>query len=314
MKLLQSAVGKLNLEFPVLNAAGVWCTTEKQLEEVLESEAGGVTFKSMTLKPRKGNQEPRLFFTNNFSINSMGLPNKGVNYYVKVAKRLKRKYKTKPFIASIAGFSEDEFYELFERVDNEDFDAVEVNLSCPNVSGKSIFAYDMEGSGFKVLSALRKKTSKPLGVKLPPYTSREEIKEIAQELVNIGIDFATIINSYPLATAINYQAEKMRIKPNMGVGGLGGPVLKPIGLAQVVLFTQFSKGQLKIIGAGGVRTAEDFYEYILAGARAVEIATSILQENGPKKAFGKLKKGLISLLRAKKVNSLRSKIGAVKFQ
>ena len=309
----QNSLGKLRFSFPVLNAAGVWCTTEKQLKDVLESEAGGVTFKSMTLKPREGNPDPRLFYTDSFSINSMGLPNKGVNYYVKIAEKLKRKYKKKPFVASIAGFSKDEFHELFERVNNESFDAIEVNLSCPNVSGKSIFAYDMEGVGFKVLSDLRKKTSKVLGVKLPPYVSRGEVKEIAEELVKIGIDFVTLINSYPLSTAIDYKSETMRIKPNMGIGGLGGPVLKPIALAQVVLFHQYSQGKLKIIGAGGIKRAEDIYQYVLAGASVVEVATAILQQEGPKKTFSKLKKELTSLLKAKKVHRLSTKVGKLKF-
>ncbi len=313
MSKLGISLKDLNFSFPVLNASGVWCTTGSQLKDVLQSEAGGVTFKSMTLKPRGGNSEPRLFFTDDFSVNSMGLPNKGVKYYVKIAPKLKEKFPNKPFIASIAGFSEDEFYKLFEKVNNEYFDAIEINLSCPNVSGKSIFAYEMEGIGFKILSELRKRTSKTLGVKLPPYVSRGEIKEIAEELVKIGIDFVTLVNSYPLSTAIDYKNESMRIKPNMGIGGLGGLPLKPIALAQVVLFNKFSKGKLKIIGVGGVRTAEDIYEYMLAGASVVEVATAILQNGGPEKTFRKLKKELVSLLNSKGIKSLSSKVGKLRF-
>ena len=78
---LETSIKNLNFSFPVLNAAGVWDTNRKQIKEVLESAAGGVVFKSMTLKPRQGNPEPRLFYTQDFSVNSMGLPNQGVDYY-----------------------------------------------------------------------------------------------------------------------------------------------------------------------------------------------------------------------------------------
>jgi dihydroorotate dehydrogenase (fumarate) len=164
-------------DFPVFNASGVWCTTKKELEDLGKSEASAIVFKTMTLESRQGNPKPRFFLKDNFSINSMGLPNLGVDYYCNILKDLK-KYK-KPLIASIAGFSQKEFLVLFDKVNSAYFDMVEVNLSCPNLEGKGLFAYDLKTS-FSILKKIMKKTKKKVGVKLPPYFEREIIKKVAE--------------------------------------------------------------------------------------------------------------------------------------
>lgn len=305
---LTTQINGLSIAFPVFNASGVWCTQKKELVELGKSEAGAIVFKSMTVKKRDGNPEPRFFYKDEYSVNSMGLPNFGVDYYTKVSFSLKKF--NKPLIASIAGFKEDEFYFLMEKVNQGAFDGIEVNLSCPNLEGKGIFAYNLK-KALKILKNLREKTKKLLGVKLPPYFDRGEIKVIAQELVRLKIDFVTLINSYPLGCIVDYQKESMMIKPNLGIGGLGGKVLKPIALAQVVLFSQFSKNRLSIIGVGGVEKGSDIYEYLLAGAKAVGVGTGLLKE-GPK-IFSRLKKELTAILKEKKVDQLSKKIGQLKF-
>lgn len=305
---LTTKIGEISFSFPVFNASGVWCTTKEELEAVGKSEAGAIIFKSMTIKKREGNPKPRLFYQEDFSINSMGLPNLGYSYYINLVSRLKKF--NKPLIASIAGFSPKEFDFLIEKVNQADFDAIEVNLSCPNLEGKGIFAYDLKAS-LTILEKLRKKTKKVLGVKLPPYADRGVIKKIAEELVHLKIDFVTLVNSYPLGCAIDYQKEQMMIKPNLGIGGLGGKGLKSIALAQVVLFSQFSKNKLSIIGVGGVEKGSDVFEYLLAGAQAVGVGTSLLKE-GPA-IFSRLKKELETILKKKKVGQLKEKIGQLKF-
>ena len=172
-----------------------------------------------------------------------------------------------------------------------------------------MFAYDPTTS-FRVLKKIMKKTKKPVGVKLPPYNDRGEIKKMAEGLVALGVDFVTLINSVPLGAAIDYKKEQMIIKPNMGIGGLGGEGIKPIALAHVILFRHFSKEKLDIIGVGGVNRGSDIYEYILAGASAVGVATS-LQKEGPK-IFGRLKKELAEILKRKKVSRFDEKIGKLK--
>lgn len=305
---LTTKIGRLFFSFPVFNASGVWCTTKQELEAVGKSEAGAIVFKSMTIKKREGNPKPRLFYGKDFSVNSMGLPNLGYNYYINLVSHLKKF--NKPLIASIAGFSPKEFNFLIEKVIQADFDAIEVNLSCPNLEGKGIFAYDLKAS-LTILEKLRKKTKKVLGVKLPPYVDRAVIEKVAKELVHLKIDFVTLVNSFPLGCAIDYQKEQMMIKPNLGIGGLGGEAIKPIALAQVVLFNQFSQGKLAIIGVGGVKKGSDVFEYFLAGAQAVEAGTNLLKE-GPA-IFSRLKKELITILKKKKVKQLKEKIGQLKF-
>jgi len=301
-------INQLVLDLPITNAAGVWCTTKEELEDLGKSMAGAIIFKTMTKKPRQGNPKPRFFAEKGYSVNSMGLPNLGVDYYCQIAPSLKKYHK--PLIASIAGFTEDEFAELFDKVDHSSFDGAEINLSCPNLAGKGIFAYDQNIS-FRILKKIMKKRKGIVGVKLPPYNSRSEIEMMAKKLVDLGVDYITLINGYPLGCMIDYQKEAMRIRPNMGIGGLGGEVVKPISLAQVALFNYFSQGKLGIIGAGGVSKGSDVYEYILAGASAVAVATALHQE-GPA-IFSRLKKELNDILVEKGVKKMSEKIGRLKF-
>lgn len=304
---IKTKINSLVFESPVINASGVWCTEEHELNDLGNSESGAIVFKTITVEPRQGNPEPRLYIDKKISINSMGLPNLGVDHYCNIVSSYKKF--DKPLIASIAGFTEKEFDYIFKKVNERPFDAIEINLSCPNLVGKCIFAYDAKSS-FRILKKIRSKTKKIIGVKLPPYNDRGEIRMMAEGLVDIGIDFVTLINSYPLATAVDYKKEKLLLKPNMGIGGLGGEAIKPIALAQTILFRHFSKSNLSIIGVGGISKGSDIYEYILAGASAVAVATS-LQNEGPR-IFKRLNRELIEILKSKKIKDLKSKIGRLK--
>ena len=262
-------------KFFLLNASGVKCTTKEDLVEVLQSSADAAITKTMTLEPRKGNPEPRLFYTKDFSINSMGLPNKGVDYYCKNLPELKAF--NKPVFASIAGFTEQEYYEIFRKVGESGFDAVEVNLSCPNVEASSVFAYHLDLT-LRIAERLRKMTNFLLGFKLPPYPERWQIKKLAEGFLKIGIDFVTLSNSWPLGCVVDFEKERLVIKPNLGIGGLGGKFFKYIVLGQVRLFYQVFKGKVKIIAVGGVASGRDVYEYALAGANAAGIGSALLYE------------------------------------
>ncbi|OGK25169.1 hypothetical protein A2954_06830 [Candidatus Roizmanbacteria bacterium RIFCSPLOWO2_01_FULL_37_12] len=305
---LSTSIKKLYFDFPVFNASGILGATESEIKKVLESEAGAVVIKSVTLEKRPGNTGVRFYWDDIGSINSMGLPNQGIDYYCNLADKL-TKY-NKPVILSIAGFKEDDYKKIIAKADKVPFSAIEVNLSCPNIEGKGIFAYDYK-TMFRLLKDLRKKSKKVLGVKLPPYTQREQIKGIAENFVKIGIDFITTMNTFPLSTYIDYQKETMRIKPNMGIGGLGGKAVKQIALAQVLLFKEYSNGKLPIIAVGGISSAADVYEFILIGATAVQIGTALLKNDT--KIFVQIKKDLSTLLKEKKVKRLSDKIGNLKY-
>lgn len=295
-------------KFLIYNASGVMCTTKEELGKVLSSSADAVVFKTATLQPREGNPEPRLFWTDEFSINSMGLPNKGIDYYCFIAPELK--HFKKPLFSSIAGFSEAEYFELIEKVNKvKEFDGVEVNLSCPNVEASCVFAYDLELS-LKVAEKLRKMTDKPLGFKLPPYTERWQIKKLADGFLKIGVDFVVLCNSWPLGCVVDYKKESLVIRPNQGIGGLGGKFFKNIVLGQVRLFYQVFKGRVKIVGVGGVSSGRDVYEYALVGANAVQIGSRLLHEGVA--VFEKIKKELEEILREKGISSIDEKVGKVK--
>lgn len=306
---LATSVGSIPLTSPIMNASGVWCMTNQQLVGIAESKAAAVMFKSMTLNPREGNERTRMYFNSILSVNSMGLPNKGAGYYCETVKQMH--HFKKPMFASITGFCTTDFFSIFDLVNKAPFDAIEINLSCPNIEGRGIFAYDRDES-MHILDKIRKKTKKTIGVKLPPYNQRSEIEVMAKSLVDVGIDFITLINSYPLGCFIDYETEQMAIRPNDGIGGLGGSVVKPIALSQIVLFRQHTKDKVSLIGVGGVEKGSDIYEYVLAGASAVQIGTALWRE-GPA-IFGRLEHELNGILREKKVKTIREKIGALKMK
>ena len=303
-----TSLGKLKLSFPVMNASGILGATESEITRVLESESGAAVIKSVTLDRRLGNEGIRYYMEDFGSINSMGLPNQGIKYYCNLAKKLS--FFKKPIILSVAGFSENDYLKIVTYADNYPFSAFEINLSCPNIEGKGIFAYDFKTS-FSILEKLRKLTKKTLGVKLPPFVQRTEISEYSEFLISNKIDFISSINTFPLSCYIDWRSEKMRIKPNMGIGGLGGKSVKQIALAQIVLFREFTKNKLSIIGVGGISSASDIYEFILTGASAVQIGTELIRK-GPE-LFQELKTDLIKILEEKGIKKLSDKVGKLKY-
>lgn len=161
------------------NASGPRCTTLEELKAIGESRAGAISIKSATAEARKGNEKPRYFENEKISINSMGLPNPG---YEKLAELVPEWKKFgKPVIASISGFSKQDYLKMLERFDIEGADVLELNLSCPNIQGKPQVGYDFEYSD-ELLKEARSLTKKPIAVKLPPYFDIIHQKEIAEVL------------------------------------------------------------------------------------------------------------------------------------
>ena len=156
------------MKFPscLMNASGALCVTGEELESLGRSRSGAIVTKSMTLKPRKGNPEPRYIRIAGGSINSMGLPNLGYKTYAELIPQLKRF--NKPVIASVAGLCEDDFIAIAETITQSQPDLIEINLSCPNIPGKPQIGYDPEDSE-RLLHRVRKIITVPMGVKLPPY-------------------------------------------------------------------------------------------------------------------------------------------------
>ncbi|MEW6245152.1 MAG: dihydroorotate oxidase [Nitrospirota bacterium] len=274
-----------------MNAAGARCVTREELEALGRSRAGAIVTKSMTLEPRQGNPEPRYYGFPGGSINSMGLPNLGYRAYAELIPSLRRF--GKPVLASVAGLCEDDFVTIAEVITKSGPDLIELNLSCPNIPGKPQIGYDPEASE-RLIRRVRQVITVPMGVKLPPYFDPAHHDVMAQVIGRAGVDFLSLINSVGNALVIDPERETAVIKPKGGFGGLGGPVIKPVALANVRAFWTRFQDRLPIIGTGGVMTGTDAFEHLLCGASAVQIGTVLVEEGLG--AFERLEQELSAVL------------------
>ncbi len=288
----------------IMNASGARCVTAEELEVIGKSRAGAIVTKSMTLNARDGNPTPRYVTFPRGSINSMGLPNLGYQTYVDLIPHLKE-FK-KPIIASIAGFSPDEFIDIATAIDAAKPDLLEINLSCPNIEGHPQIAYDFKAVE-QLITKIRNVVSRPMGTKLPPYFDPVHHDHIAKILERCGIDFISVINSIGNGLVINPETDAVIIKPKGGFGGLGGAIIKPVALANVRAFALRLQGRIPVIGVGGIETGQDIYEHLLAGASAVQIGTAFVEE-GPQ-IFGRLEQELTTIVARKGLRSTAEAVG-----
>ncbi|KPI84713.1 dihydroorotate dehydrogenase (fumarate) (DHODH) [Leptomonas seymouri] len=264
---------------PFMNAAGVMCSTIEELLSMTESSSGSLVTKSCTPLMREGNPTPRYKGLLLGSINSMGLPNKGFDYYLDYASKQHR-YDAKPLFLSMSGFSAEENAQMCQRlaaVAAEKGVILELNLSCPNVPGKPQVAYDFDSMrGY--LAAVSEAYPHPFGVKMPPYFDIAHF-DMAASILNEfpKVKFITCINSVGNGLVIDPESEAVVIKPKQGFGGLGGRYVLPTALANVNAFYRRCPEKL-VFGCGGVYTGEDAFLHILAGASMVQIGTALHEE------------------------------------
>jgi dihydroorotate dehydrogenase (fumarate) len=294
------------VRFPtcLMNASGALCVTQSELETLGRSTAGAIVTKSMTLKSRVGNPEPRYFAFPDGSINSMGLPNLGYQAYAALIPALRRF--GKPVVASIAGLCEDDFPDIAKIISQAGPDLIEVNLSCPNIPGKPQIGYDFEASE-RLIRRVQAVVDRPIGVKLPPYFDPAHHAAMAEVIKRTGVDFLSLINSVGNALVIDPERESVVIKPKGGFGGLGGAVIRPVALANVRAFWKAFNGAIPIFGVGGIASGRDAFEHVLAGASAVQIGTALVEE-GPK-VFDRVSQELQTLLSQKGYTSIASAVG-----
>lgn len=229
---------------------------------------GAISVKGLTLKPREGNPVPRLAETPMGMINSVGLQNPGVEVFIRDEIPFLRKYDTK-IIANINGNTLEEYVEMAKILDKEDIDSIEVNISCPNVkSGGMAFGTDPLMAS-KVTAAVRNVTSKHLIVKLSPNVT--DIRTIAKAAEVSGANCLSMINTI---TGMAFDLKTRRPIIANRIGGLSGPAVKPVGVRMV--YETASVVSIPIIGMGGIMTAEDAFEYMLAGASAIAVGTGNL--------------------------------------
>ena len=272
----KTSIAGFDFDNCLMNAAGVWCMTKEELEGVKDSAAGTFVTKTATLEYRAGNPEPRYKNVPLGSINSMGLPNNGLDYYLEYLLDLQESEPNRTFILSLVGLSPDETHEILKTVEASDYKGlVELNLSCPNVPGKPQIAYDFETTE-TILREVFSYFTKPLGIKLPPYFDMVHFDQAAAIYNQFPLAFVNCVNS--IGNGLYIEDETVAIKPKNGFGGLGGEYINPTALANVHAFYQRLKPEIQIIGTGGVLTGRDAFEHILCGASMVQVGTTLQKE------------------------------------
>jgi len=259
-------IAGLKLKNPIIAASGTFGFGREFSGFFDLNLIGGISVKGLTLKPRKGNSPPRIAETPAGILNSVGLQNPGVEAFIRDEIPFLRRFDT-CIIANIAGNTIDDYCRMAEILSEADIDAIELNVSCPNVKeGCLMFGSTAEGIS-NVTAAVRKVCKKPLIVKLSPNVT--DITEMAKAAEDSGADCVSLINTI-LGMAIDINSRR----PILGniMGGLSGPAVKPVAVRMVY---QVSKAvKIPVIGMGGISNAEDAVEFLLAGASAVMIGTA----------------------------------------
>jgi dihydroorotate dehydrogenase (NAD+) catalytic subunit len=260
-------IGNLHLKNPVLSASGCFSYGEEANEVFDVSRLGGIITKSLTYLPREGHPPPKVVETDAGMLNAIGLSNVGIDKFISQKLPFLEKQDT-ACIASIAGSTINEYVRLAERLaECEGVDAIEVNISCPNVDqGGLEFGAYAEPAG-TVIAAVRKSFPRTLIAKLSPNVT--DIAEIARAVVAGGADALSLINTL-VGTVIDI--DKRTFKLSNGFGGLSGPAIRPVALAMV--YKVASSIGIPVIGIGGIMCADDAVQFLLAGARAVEVGTA----------------------------------------
>lgn len=251
-------------------------------------DVGAVCLKGTTLAPRLGNPPHRIYETPSGMLNAIGLQNPGVAYVVEqILPGLE--FADTCFIANVSGSTLEEYVAVTRRFDDSPIDAIEINISCPNVKeGGVAFGNDPDMSA-RVVEACRAATRKPLVTKLSP--NQTDIVENARRCIDAGTDAFAVINTV-MGMAIDIEQREPVLGNNQG--GLSGPAIKPIALLKVHQVYQVCKSHgIPIIGQGGVTSAEDAIEFLVAGASAVGIGTALFYDP---LICGKINAGLIAYL------------------
>lgn len=257
----------LELNNPVMTASGTFGYGLEFADLVPLEEIGGIIVKGTTLAPREGNDYPRMAEVASGMLNCVGLQNKGVDYFCQSIYPKIKDIDTN-MIVNVSGSSPDDYAECAARIDQlEAIPAIELNISCPNVKdGGMAFGVSCAGAA-SVVKAVRERYHKTLVVKLSPNVTN--IADIARACEAEGADSVSLINTL-MGMAID--VERRRPVLSINTGGLSGPAVKPVALRMVWQVARAVK--IPVIGLGGISTATDAIEFLMAGATAIEIGTA----------------------------------------
>ena len=264
---LKVNIGTLSLKNPVMTASGTFGYGVEFEDFIDLAGLGGIIVKGTTLKPREGNDYPRMAETASGMLNCVGLQNKGVDYFCEHIYPQIKDIDTN-MIVNVSGSSPEDYAECAARIDAlEKIPAIELNISCPNVKeGGMAFGVTCAGAS-SVVKAVRQAYHKTLIVKLSPNVT--DIAEIARAVEAEGADSVSLINTL-MGMAIDVEKRKKVL--SIGTGGLSGPCVKPVALRMVYQVAKAVK--IPVVGLGGISTAKDALEFLMAGATAIEIGTA----------------------------------------
>ena len=273
--LLASDFCGLEFQSPIVLLSGCVGFGEEytRVEGFSNRDVGAVCLKGTTLEPRPGNPPHRVFETPMGMLNAIGLQNLGVDAVVNdILPKLD--FSETRFIANLSGSTVEEYREVARRFDDSPIDAMEINISCPNVKeGGVAFGNDPDMSA-RVVAACREVTEKPLITKLSP--NQTDIAENARRCIEAGTDAFAVINTL-MGMAIDIESRTPVIGNNQG--GLSGPAIKPVALLKVHQVWQVARDHgVPIIGQGGISSAEDAIEFLIAGASAVGVGTALFYD------------------------------------
>lgn len=244
-----------------------------RIEGFSNRDAGGICLKGTTGTLRPGNQPHRVYETPGGMLNAIGLQNPGVDTVIKDILPTLDFSETR-FIANVSGSTIEEYIEVTKKFDDSDIDAIEINISCPNVKEGGVAFGNDPAMSARVVEACRKATNKPLITKLSP--NQTDIAANAKGCIEAGTDAFAVINTL-MGMAIDIEAQRPYIGNNQG--GLSGPAIKPVAVLKTHQVYQVCKEHsVPIIGQGGVTCAEDAIEFLLAGASAVGVGTALFYD------------------------------------
>jgi dihydroorotate dehydrogenase (subfamily 1) family protein len=256
----------VELKNPVMTASGTFGSGEEYSEFVDLNLLGAVVTKGVANIPWTGNPTPRIAETYGGMLNAIGLQNPGIDVFVKRDIPFLKKYDTK-IIVNVCGKSTEDYLEVVERLADEDVDLLEINISCPNVKEGGI-AFGQDPKAVEAITkAIKAKAKQPIIMKLSPNVT--DIVDMAKAAEYGGADVISLINTL---TGMKIDIERQKFAIANKTGGLSGPAIKPIAVRMVYQVVNAIK--LPVIGMGGIASAEDAIEFILAGATAISVGTA----------------------------------------
>ena len=298
---LKTTLCGIELDNPLIPASGTYGFGYEFAELYDINILGSLSFKGTTLEPRFGNATPRIAECPSGMLNAVGLQNPGVDKVISEELPKLRAVFNKPVMANVSGFSEREYVETVAKLDTQsDIGWFEVNISCPNVHGGGMsFGTSAEAAG-EITRAVRRVTKKPLIIKLSPNVT--DIASIAKACEAEGADGISLIN-----TLLGMRIDLRKRAPLLAnkTGGYSGPAIKPVAVRMV--YQVYDAVKIPIVGMGGISTAEDVIEFMMAGATAVEIGAANLVDPY---VCPKIREELPSVMEKYRINSLSEIIGA----